>query len=229
MKDNRLSQLCSIELFSCLSLEDLREIAPRISFKEFAKNEIILHEEDTHSFMYAVIDGKLKVYQTAEDGKEAVVAFHGAGMFFGEMSLIDGRTAPATVAAVENSTVALVSKKDFEVLLQHKSFLDGLLKVLCLRLRDSWRRIQMLGAKHADQRIRMLLCMLAEDSSSERSKGYVTLGMRLTHQNIADLTGLTRETVTRVIDRWIKSGEVSLDEDRKICLSDAFLEKRLTL
>lgn len=225
MKDEGLRQLSRIELFSFLHPEELKEIAPRISFKEFAKNEIILYEEDTNSFMYAVIEGKLKVFQTAEDGKEAVLAFHGAGMFFGEMSLLDGKTAPATVAALENSTVALISKQDFTALLEHKSFRDGLLKVMCLRLRESWRRIQMLGAKHADQRIRMLLYMLAEDSNAERCKDGITLGMRLTHQNIADLTGLTRETVTRVLDRWMKTGELTMDDDKKICLPDGFLKK----
>jgi CRP/FNR family transcriptional regulator len=229
MNKGQLEQLQKIELFSFLGAKELEDIAPRITLREFAKNEVILSEEDANFYMYAVIRGKVRVFQTAEDGKEAVLAIHGEGNFFGELSLVDGKTSPATVAATEETVVALISKKDFDALLKHQQFLEGLLKSFCDRLRDSWRRIQMLGMKNAEERVRTLLYLLSEEHSAVRDPDGITLGVRLTHQNIADMSGLTRETVTRVMDKWIKKGEVTLDGNRRIRLEKGFCEKNFNL
>ncbi len=229
MDQKRLEQLNKIDIFSCLGPKGLADIASRLAFREFARGEVILSEEDANSYMYAVIRGKVRVFQTTEDGKEAVLAIHGEGNFFGELSLIDGKTSPATVAATEDSTIALVSKKDFDALLQNHEFLQGLLKSLCSRLRDSWKRIQLLGIKNAEERLRMLLFLLSEEPGAEASSDGVVLGMRLTHQNIADMAGLTRETVTRTIDKWLKKGTILMDKQKRICISKTLLKKEFDL
>jgi CRP/FNR family transcriptional regulator len=113
-----IESLRNIQLFSSLSDEELRLVSDKLVLKRFRKNEIILQEEDTNEYMYIILDGKVKVIQTTEDGKEILLAIHQSGDSFGEMSLIDGKTSPATVIATENSSAAIISKKDFYSILE---------------------------------------------------------------------------------------------------------------
>ena len=91
-----------------------------------------------------------------------------------------------------------------------KKVLDNLLQSLSSRLRESWQRIQMLNFNDAAQRIKMLFRMLAETYGKETPRGML-LSIKLIHQDIADMTGLTRETVTRVLDKLQKAGEIKAD------------------
>ena len=60
--------------------------------KKFRKNEVILHEENTSEYMYIILDGEAKVVQVTGEGKGIIVTMHRTGDFFGELSLIDGKT-----------------------------------------------------------------------------------------------------------------------------------------
>jgi CRP/FNR family cyclic AMP-dependent transcriptional regulator len=225
MENIKIDFLRNIQLFSGLDDEELGQISGKVVLKEFRKNEVILYEEDTNEYMYIILLGKVNVIQTTEDGKEIILATHQSGEFFGEMSLIDGRTSPATVLATEDSLVAIISKAEFHSLLtNYRKVLERMLQILCSRIRDSWNRIHLLNFKNASQRIKMLLLTLSFDKGEKTAEG-ITLNIKLTHQNIADMVGLTRETVTRVLDKWRKDGAITILKKRFIHLNSNFLQK----
>ena len=229
MGKHEIEYLKNIQLFASLTDEELRQISDILVVKRFKKNEIILQEEDTNEYMYVILNGKVKVVQTTEDGKEILLALHQSGDFFGEMSLIDGKTSPANVIATEDSTAAIISKKDFNSLIRNqKKVLDNLLLILCSRHRESWDKIQMLNYKNASHRIKILFLMLSDKYGEKTAEG-VTINMKLTHQEIAEMTGMTRETVTRVLDRWQREGEINIFKNKFIHLRPIFLQKDLTL
>jgi CRP/FNR family cyclic AMP-dependent transcriptional regulator len=228
-KHQKIEFLRNIELFSSLTDGELHQIISKIIVKEFKKNEIIFYEEDTNEFMYIILSGKVKVVHTSSDGKEIILAIHKSNEFFGEISLIDGKTSPATVSATEDSLIAIISKKDFYSLLFNQSkVLEQLLQILCSRLRESWKRIQILNFKDASQRIKMLFFMLSYENSKKTPEGLI-LNIPLTHQNIADMAGLTRETVTRVLDKWQKDEEIAILKNKYIQLNSKFMQKDLNL
>ena len=222
LSENRANLLKRIRLFRSLTDKELFDLSPKVILREFKKNHVILHEEDTNSFMYIIVHGKVKIYQIGNQGREMILSVHGAGEFFGEMSLIDGKTDPATVAAMEHSMIAIISRNDFYSLLHsQKKMLENLLEILCSRLRESWKKIQMLNFNDASQRVKMLLLILSEDHGEKTQSG-TTLRIKLIHQNVADMTGLTRETVTRVLDKWKRTGEIRITKDKFIHLNPEF-------
>ncbi len=224
----KIDFLRNIKLFSSLSDEELHHISSKVNIEEFKKNEVILHEEDTNEFMYIILFGNVRVTQTTKEGKEIILSIHKSDDFFGEISLIDGKTSPATVTATENSLVAIVSKKDFYSLIFNQSkVIENLLKILCSRLRDSWKRIELLNFKNASDRIKMIFLMLSYDNGKKTDEGII-LNIKITHQNIADMTGLTRETVTRIIDKWQASGEITILKNKLIRLNHSFLKEEYT-
>jgi CRP/FNR family cyclic AMP-dependent transcriptional regulator len=214
--------LKTIELFSSLTTEELRQVREKIVIKRFRKNEIILHEENTNEFMYIILEGEAKAIQVTGEGKGIIVTIHSAGDFFGELSLIDGKTAPATVKATRDSVTAIISKRDFYSLLySQQKVLDNLLHILSSRLRESWKKIQLLNFNDAAQRIKMLFLLLSETYGKQTPRGTL-LSIKLIHQDIADMTGLTRETVTRVLDRLQKAGEIKILANKFIQLNSEF-------
>ena len=225
----KIDFLRNIKLFSSLSDEELYHISNKVFIEEFKKNEVILQEEDTNEYMYIILFGNAKVTQTTKDGKEIILSMHKSEDFFGEISLIDGKTSPATVTATDNSLVAIVSKKDFySLIFNQNKVLENLLRILCSRLRDSWKRIELLNFKNATDRIKMIFLILSYDNGQKTDEGIV-LNVKLTHQNIADMTGLTRETVTRILDKWQSSGEVTVLKNKLIRLNHTFLNEEIDM
>lgn len=223
MDNNTLELLKKIELLDSLSDEELREISDAFVIKKVNKNELVLHEEDTNNVMYMVLSGELKVVQTSAAGNEIILAIHESGEFFGEISLIDGKTSPATVISAKESLIAIISKQDFFWLIEkHSKIRDKLLQILCVRLRDSWEKIRMLTMKDPAERVKALFLGLCHSSEKSTQQGIV-LKVKLTHQNIADMTGLTRETVTRILKKWQNSGKITILEKRFIRLNSEFM------
>lgn len=217
-----LGMLRRVALFDSLTDQELQQVTARMQIKRYKKNSIVFYEDETNEFMYMILSGRVKVVQFTENGKEIVLALHRAGDFFGEMSLIDHRTTPAMVMATEDAILAIADRSAFQQLLQTQGKLvDVMLRILCGRLRASWERIQILSFSSAVQRIRMLLHVLSDEHGQKTSSGTV-LNVKLTHQQIAGMTGIARETVTRILDKLAKDGELTILKNKVLVLSDRF-------
>jgi len=228
MSRNLKPTLERIAFFSCYTNEELSKVERLIAFKRFKKNTIILHEDETKNFMYIVFSGKVKVMQTSLEGKEQIVAIHRKGDFFGEMALLDGKTQPATVIAMEDTTVGLIAKNDFEkYFLNNYDFLKQIISMLCERLRESWLMLRVLSFADAEHRIRTLLTHFASQYGVKDLRGII-IPLQLTHRDIADYTALARETVSRLLSRLSQSGEIEISDNKHIILKSSFLNKTTT-
>ena len=116
----------------------------------------------------------------------------------------------------------------FEIILSQSKVLNQLLLLLTGRLRHSWNQVRMLHFKDASFRVHTLFKELAEERGEPVAEG-VSLKLRLTHQNIADMTGLTRETVTRIFDKWKKAALVVPGSNRHVLLTHSFFEENTDL
>ena len=87
--------------------------------------------------MYGVKKGRVKASRTLPNGRETILSFHKEGEYFGEMSLIDGETAPANVTAVVATTILVIDRRDFSSLLEIPEINNMFLKMLCKRCRRS--------------------------------------------------------------------------------------------
>jgi CRP/FNR family transcriptional regulator len=216
-------------LFTGLSDEDLAGVESIITVKEFSKNEVILQEEDTPNYIYMVFSGKVKVMQTSADGKEHILAVRGKGGSFGEMAVIDGKTSPATVVAMEDAEIGLIKKDDFEkYLLSNTRFLRQAILLLSSRLRDAWLRLKVLTLADAEERVRAVLELISIQHGIQDYHGTI-IALKLTHEEIARYASLSRETVTRQLNKLSKLDRIEILQDKRIRLKPAFFEKRLFL
>jgi CRP/FNR family cyclic AMP-dependent transcriptional regulator len=211
-----------IPFLSCLNDEEIIILRNVIIERQFVKDQVILREEDTPNYLYFIYAGKVKIVQSNSDGKEKVIAVHQQGDFFGEMAILDGRTEPATVVAMEHTRIGLLSGETF-----HKHFmcnnkiLREIVLLLCSRLRDAWSMAKVMSFADAEHRVRAVLKYMGERFGVQDPRGTI-IRFRLTHVAIAGFASLSRETVTRIIKRLEKEGEIEARPHRDILLKPAF-------
>lgn len=216
--------LKKIPLFGALEEEELTALQKQIFNKRFCKNEIVLLEEDTPHYLYIIYSGKVKVVNTTFEGKEQILAIHKKGDFFGEMSLLDKKTSPATVIAMEDSYIGLLSKNNFEnYFLNDNRLLTQIISILCGRLRDAWLMLRVLGYKEAEEKIRAVLKLISISYGIKNGRGTL-ITIRLSHKDIASYASLSRETVTRLIDKLVTEGEIEIMEKKYILLKPLFFK-----
>jgi CRP/FNR family transcriptional regulator len=204
MKESTRTLLQNIPFLAILNDNELSDLERLVVMKHFSKNDVILLEDNTPNYMYIVYTGRVKVIQTSLEGKDHILAIHKQGDFFGEMSLLDGQTAPASVVAMESTDVGLLSKKDFQSHLMNKEkVVKEFNAMLCSRLREAWLKIKVLSFADAGQKLRTVLHLLGTQKGIRDMRGTI-IPLRLTHQDIADYAAVSRETVTRLMDKLAK-------------------------
>lgn len=211
--------LRKVGIFVELSDDELEGVTHLFQERRYKRNEIIFFEEDTGQYMYIVKEGRVKVSRLLPSGKEMILAFHEIGEYFGEMALIDGGTTPATVTAVTNTSILILGASRFHHLLEeHPKVNRTLLRTLCARCRDAWSQIEVLTFHNADSRIRTALYQLCQKRGEVTEKG-TRITLKLTHKELADITGISRETATRVLSQLQAENFISV-EARHFLISD---------
>lgn len=213
--------LRSIPLFRDLAPRELAMAAQAFQERSFTKGQVIFHDDATGQYMYVVKSGRVKVSRWLPSGRELILAFHGSGEYFGEMSLIDGQTLPATVTAMVPTTILSLHRARFLELMAQQSFSLALLRELCGRFRDAWRQIEVLTHHHAEARLRMALHQMCANKGTVTAEG-TRIEVPLTHRELASIAGVSRETVTRVLGQLGERGLVRMD-GRRIVVPDPSL------
>lgn len=218
MTQEAIDFLRKVELFDGLDEEDLSQVTRLLRERHYKKNDIIFFEEDTGQYMYFVKQGRVKVSRLLPNGKEMILAFHEAGEYFGEMALIDGGTSPASVTAVGPTTIYVLSARDFAGLLDRPETNRVILRTLCQRCREAWSQIEVLTFHNADARIRMAFYNLVQKRGVRKETG-IEIPMKLTHKEISDIVGISRETATRVLNH-LQDQELIKVETRRFVIRD---------
>lgn len=216
------SLLRELPIFRGLPGGDVAELRMMMGERNFRRNDVILFEEDTPRCLYVIYEGRVKVAQIDEEGREQILAVHKRGDFFGEMALLDGKTSPARVVALEETRVGFLRRADFETrFLKNPIAVRQIISLLCERLRDSWFMLKVLNLQRAEDRVRAVLGHMATRFGARDARG-TAIRLRMTHSELADYASLSRETVSRILKRLEQAGEISVLEKRRILITPSF-------
>jgi len=201
-----INVLKNIPLFSELSEKDLQRIVQVANKQHYHKENLILIEEEVGSSMFVILDGRVKISRISDDGREVILAIMSEGDFFGEMSLLDGHTRSANVTAIEDSELLVIRREEFlQMLHDYPQIAVNLLKELAQRIRKGDEHIKSLSLQDAKGRVANTLIRIAEDYGVFR-KGQVEINELPLQQDLANMAGTSRETISRVIKTLIQQG-----------------------
>lgn len=200
--------LRKVPLFSGLTDSQLEALAEVAVIQRYNKGNLILMAEDEGNVLFVINKGKVKVSILSEDGREVILSILDDNDFFGEMALLDGKPRSATVTAIEETEALLLHRADFLDLLEKiPQIAAKLLEELTGRLRKADKKIESLALSKVTGRVANTLLQLAEEFGMEVSEG-IMVRNRPTHQQLANMAGTTRETVSRVMKRLEKNGYI---------------------
>jgi CRP/FNR family transcriptional regulator, cyclic AMP receptor protein len=188
-------------------------------------NQVILLENDWGGSVYFIVDGWVKIRTYNLDGKEVTLNIIGRGELFGEMAALDEVPRSTDVITLTTTMIASIPAQDFVNLLQTEPLAGmKLAQLMARRLRQVNRRLR-LRESDSQSRVADTLLFLAEGQGRQGHTG--TEIPNLPHRELSSLSGLARETVTRVLTRLEKKGLIVRDQDR-ICIPDwSALEKTI--
>ena len=191
--------LRNVPIFSDLKDNDLNIIADKMVSRSYDKGKMILLEQSQGETFFIIKSGAVKVTRQSDDGREVILAILGESDFFGEMSLLDGEGRSANIVSNEDSEVLTLSRSDFlDCLETYPKIAIALLEELAIRLRKSDQHIESLSLSDSEHRIAITLIRFAQELGTNK-KGEVTIKNLPFQQDIANMAGTSRETVSRTI------------------------------
>ena len=218
-------QLNGINIFSDLSEKECDSLRPLCKPRNYLKNSMIILEEEYGDLVFVVKTGTIKITRVNDEGKEVILALLGPGEMFGELAILDGEARSANALAQENCELLAISSEDFINLLRnHFSVSLGLMSELAKRLRKSDQHIEALSLSDAEHRIGVSILNLAEEIGVIR-KGKVTIENLPFQQDIANMSGTSRETVSRIL-KIFEDRQLILKEGHKVLIPDYLFFKK---
>jgi len=196
---SKTDHLRNVPIFTDLTDSDLTKIASKMVPRVYEKGQMILLEESMGETFFIITQGAVKVTRLSADGREVILAILGESDFFGEMSLLDGEGRSANIVANEDAKVLTLSRNDFlDCLESYPKIAIALLEELATRLRKSDQQIESLSLSDSEHRIGITLIRLAGELGTIK-QGHVTVKNLPYQQDIANMAGTSRETVSRTL------------------------------
>jgi CRP/FNR family transcriptional regulator, cyclic AMP receptor protein len=190
-------------------LEDalVQAIAESGDIRSFSAKTIIISEGDRSDSLFIILSGRVKVFSSADSGKELIFNVHGPGDYIGEMSL-DGEPRSASAITLEPTKCSVVSASGLrEFIARYPDFATHLIHKLIRRARVASENLKSLALLDVYGRVVRLLQELAQPDGEKQ-----VVRQKLTHQDIADRVGSSREMVTRILHDLVAGGYLSIDE-----------------
>jgi CRP/FNR family cyclic AMP-dependent transcriptional regulator len=189
----------------------LAKLASRGGTRDFPAQSMLILEGDTSQSLYIVLEGRVKVYASAEDGREIVLSELGPGEYLGELSM-DGERRSASVKTLEPTRCCIVQRAGWEAFLaEHADFAAHLTRKLMQQVRRLTDQVKALALQDVYARVARLLMEASVPVGDRR-----VMRHRMTQQDIADRVGASREMVNRVMKELTGGGYVAVDDDRRL-------------
>ena len=218
------SAIAEIPLFRRVSPEDRARIAAVSQMRSYEKGDRVFDEGDPSDFFYIVASGRVKVFKHGPNGNDVILEIFSAGGPLGAVAAYESRPYPASAAAIELATCLLIPRQTFFALLeQHPTLVRGLLSSLSLRLVELTTRLAELTGGRIETRFARLFLKLA-DQLGKPERGGTFVGLPLSRQELADMTGTTIETSIRIMSRWNKDDVLRTEKDGFVIVGRDVLE-----
>ena len=215
-------QLKRMPLFSSLTDGQRESLAARSLTASCPKGKILFTEGEEAAGLYILLEGKVKIFRAAPDGREAVLHIFGPGEPFGEVAVFQGGRFPASAECVEAGTSLFVPRKTLlEGIGKDPALALNMLAALSLRLRAFAAKVETLTLMETPQRLAAYLLL----TSDEQGNGDGGFQLDISKALLAGLLGTARETLSRCLARMAEQGAISVSGRTVRILDRAFLER----
>lgn len=214
----KVQYLSSTDIFRDLTSHELAEIDKVTAMTTCRRGKVFYTPGETGQVLFILKRGRVNLYRINPDGKKLVTATIGPNSVFGEMSLVGQGMHDTFAEAADECTICVMSQTDVEHLLLSKPRVAlRFMELMANRLHEVETRMENVAFKSVPARLAAFLLELAGDGDDE------ILGV--SHQDLADMVGTYRETVTRILNEFRTQGLINLGRLRVTILKREALEE----
>ena len=219
MDGAKFAYLRKLPVFADLEAADLAAIGRITAERRVERNRTVFAEGDPGEGFHFIRSGKVKVFKSSEDGKEHILNILGPGDVFAEVLLFNEAPYPASATAIEDSVIGVIRNRDLEALLvDYPKIAVRIIRVMSKKLQYIQSRIKLLALSDSQAKVAQALDYLTERYGRQTDRGW-EVALEINRQDLANMAGTTRETVSRVF-RTLKDDGVIDDDERRLVVRD---------
>lgn len=205
--------------FASLSESDARKLMTRTRTKHVAAGRTIFFKDEPGDGLYGILAGRVAFTVDSAEGKALTLNVLGAGEFFGEIALLDGKGRSATAIARDDCELLFIGRGEFLSFFRERpQALMTVVELLCERVRLATDYIADAAFLDLSRRLAKQLLFLIDRPPSHGA------GLRVSHAELASMLGVSREQVSRQLSFWSDKGILDQGRGRLLVLDRAALE-----
>lgn len=206
-------KLRQVSVFQNATDEDLKLIAGHGIERSIEEGEFFFFQGDPADYLYVLISGRAKLMQTNPAGQQVNLRTISEWQMFGALGAVrEGATYPATAQALENSTALAIKSEYLHELMQSRPYLSfDLMKLMTGYIQEMQERYRELATEKVERRIARSLLRLAAQMGTKNEGG---IELTFTRQDLAEMSGTTIYTVSRILSDWERQGLVEAGRER---------------
>ncbi len=209
-----------VPFLAALTVTDRRALVAAANRRRFGRGEAIFHKDERGELLFIIEEGSVRIYLPSPQGADLTLAVLGAGDFFGEMALLDGGPRSASATALRETATLVLGRADFTAVLQSRpQSAMAVLAAVAQRLREADEMAGDLAFLDVGGRVAKKLLELAAAHGVQRPEGTL-LELPLTQEGLANMVGVTRESVNRHLSARRRLGVIAR-EGRRFLIRDA--------
>lgn len=211
--------LKKIPLLKSLEREELAELAAEATVTEYRRRRLIYIPGDPGDAVYFIGEGRVKISRVTSDGKELTIAYRTQGEVFGELCVLDGGPREEMAETADPTVALAIPRERFDRLVaEHLPLAYAFARQLMERRQALERRIEDLIFRDVNSKLAELLLLFAERNGIADPRGTL-IGTKVTHQEMANLIGSTRETVSLTLSQFRRK-KLIITESRRVIVVD---------
>ena len=212
-------------LFAQLKPGELHGILALAVERRYTNGQVIFQKGEEGTSLMLVLQGRVRISVSSEEGKEIILNTIEPGQIFGEIALIDGKPRSADATALGPCTLLMIRRGEFiPFLKQNPEVAVQLLTVLCKKLRDTSEIAEIVGLHSIPARLARLLLRLAESEGTSTQEG-IHVPVKLSQRDMGNLIGATRESVNKQLRAWQEEGHIGMEQGSITLLDEEAIEE----
>jgi CRP-like cAMP-binding protein len=206
--------LQQVPLLQGLGSNELAAVAEAAKLCQLEGEQFFFRQGSTADTAYVLLRGRVKLTQSTPEGTQVVLRFIGPGDLFGAMAAFEGQVYPVSAQAVRWCRALCWKGRTIAALMEtHPRIAFNALRELSARLQDLRERYRELATERVERRVAHALIRLAQQAGWQTEDGLL-IDMPLSRQDLAEMTGTTLYTVSRILSSWERSGLIETGRQR---------------
>ena len=208
-----------VPFLAALAASDRQALAAAAKRRRFGRGEEIFHKDEPGESLFIIWEGSVRIYLPSPQGADLTLAVLGAGDFFGDLALLDGGPRSASATALQETETLVLGRASFSAVLRSRpQSAMAVLAAVAQRLREADEMAGDLAFLDVGGRVAKKLLELAAAHGVQRPEGTL-LDLPLTQEELANMVGVTRESVNRQLSTLRRLGVIAR-EGRRFLIRD---------